>query len=171
MYLIVELLLHFYSIAHTFFWNTLSSYFCFFVSSFSLYLLIIVNSFFPTNFKIILYVFIFLLSLGYSYVPPKKGLKSVSFLLPKSTKISTYFSTTYTISPGFSHSVASYSSWPHESQHTRPPCPSPTPGVHSDSCPLSLWCHPAILSSVVPFSSCPQSLPASESFPMSQLFT
>ena len=60
--------------------------------------------------------------------------------------------------------------WPHESQHARPPCPSPTPGVHSDSHPSSKWCHPAILSSVVPFSSCPQSLPASESFPMSQLF-
>ena len=59
---------------------------------------------------------------------------------------------------------------PHESQHARPPCPSPTPGVHWDSCPLSQWCHPAISSSVVPFSSCPQSLPASESFPMSQLF-
>ena len=60
---------------------------------------------------------------------------------------------------------------PHESQHTRPPCPSPTPGVHSDSRPSSRWCHPAISSSVVPFSSCPQSLPASETFPMSQLFT
>ena len=59
---------------------------------------------------------------------------------------------------------------PHESQHVRPPCPSPTPGVHSDSCPLSRWCHPAISSYVIPFSSCPQSLPASESFPMSQLF-
>ena len=59
---------------------------------------------------------------------------------------------------------------PRESQHARPPCPSPTPGVHSDSRPLSQWCHPAISSSVVPFSSCPQSLPASESFPMSQLF-
>ena len=59
---------------------------------------------------------------------------------------------------------------PHESQHAGPPCPSPTPGVHSDSCPLSQWCHPAISSSVIPFSSCPQSLPASESFPMSQLF-
>ena len=56
-------------------------------------------------------------------------------------------------------------------QHTRPPCPSPTPGVHSNSCLSSQWCHPAISSSVVPFSSCPQSLPASESFPMSQLFT
>ena len=61
----------------------------------------------------------------------------------------------------FSHSVVSDSSWPHESQHFRPPCPSPTPGVHSDSRPLSQWCHPAISSSVVPFSSCPQSLLAS----------
>ena len=71
----------------------------------------------------------------------------------------------------FSHSVLSDSLWPHESQHTRPPCPSPTPGVYSNSCTLSRWCHPAILSSVVPFSSCPQSLPASGSFPMRQLFT
>ena len=55
---------------------------------------------------------------------------------------------------------------PHESQHARPPCPSPTPGVHSDSHPSSQWCHPAISSSVVPFSSCPQSIPASESFPI-----
>ena len=71
----------------------------------------------------------------------------------------------------FSRSVMSDSLWPHESQHARPPCPSPTPGVYSHSCPLSRWCHPAISSSVVPFSSCPQSLPASGSFPMSQLFT
>ena len=71
----------------------------------------------------------------------------------------------------FSHSVVSNSLWPHESQHTRPPCPTPTPRVHSDSRPLSQWCHPPISSSVVPFSSCPQSLPASESFPMSQLFS
>ena len=69
----------------------------------------------------------------------------------------------------FIRSVVSDSSRPHESQHTRPPCPSPTPGVHSNSCPLSRWCHPAISSSVIPFS-CSQSLPASESFPMSQLF-
>ena len=60
---------------------------------------------------------------------------------------------------------------PHESQHARPPCPSPTPGVHPDSRPSSRWCHPAISSSVVPFSSCPQSFPASGSFPMSQFFT
>ena len=58
----------------------------------------------------------------------------------------------------------------HESQHARPPCPSPTPRIHSDPCPWSQWCHPAISSSVIPFSSCPQSLPASESFPMSQPF-
>ena len=70
----------------------------------------------------------------------------------------------------FSHSVVSNSLRPHELQHTRPPCPSPTPGVHSDSHPSSPWCHPAISSSVVPFSSCPKSLPASKSFPMSQLF-
>jgi len=71
----------------------------------------------------------------------------------------------------FSHSVLYDSLRPHESQHARPPCPSPSPGVHSDSRPSSQWCHPAISSSVVPFSSCPQSLPASESFPMSQLFS
>ena len=70
----------------------------------------------------------------------------------------------------FSRSVVSDSLQPHESQHTRPPCPSPTPWVHSDSCPSSPWCHPAVSSSVVPFSSCPQSLPASESFPVNQLF-
>ena len=70
-----------------------------------------------------------------------------------------------------SRSVMSDSLWPHELQHARPPCPSPSPGVYSDSRPSSLWCHPAISSSVVPFSSCPQSLPASESFPVSQLFT
>ena len=67
-------------------------------------------------------------------------------------------------------SVVSDSLQPHESQHARPSCQSPTPGVHSDSCPSSQWCHPVISSSVIPFSSCPQSLPASESFLMSQLF-
>ena len=71
----------------------------------------------------------------------------------------------------FSHSVVSDSLRPHESQHTRPPCSSPSPEVHSDSRPSSPWCHPAISSSVIPFSSCPQSLLASESLPMSQLFT
>ena len=70
----------------------------------------------------------------------------------------------------FSRSVVSDSLQPHELQHARPPCPSPSPGVHSDSCPLSRWCHPAISSSVVPFSSCPQSFPVSGSFQISQLF-
>ena len=70
----------------------------------------------------------------------------------------------------WSHSVVSDSLWPHESWHARPPCPSPTPGVYSNSCPSNQWCHPAISSSVIPFSSCSQSLPASGSFPMSQLF-
>ena len=70
-----------------------------------------------------------------------------------------------------SRSVMSNSLRPHELQHARPPCPSPTPGVYSNSCPSSQWCHPAISSSVIPFSSCPQSLPASGSFPMSQLFS
>ena len=70
----------------------------------------------------------------------------------------------------YSCSVVSDFLWPHELQNVRSPCPSPTPGVYSDSCPSSQWCHPAISSSVIPFSSCPQSLPASESFPMIQLF-
>ena len=76
----------------------------------------------------------------------------------------------YQASVQFSHSVVANSLWPHESQHARPPCPSPSPGLQPDSHPLSQWCHPAISSSVIPFSYCPQSLPASESFPMSQLF-
>ena len=71
----------------------------------------------------------------------------------------------------FSCSVVSDSLWPHESHHAKPPCPSPTPGVYSNSCAWSRWYHPAISSSVIPFFSCPQSLPASESFPMNQLFT
>ena len=76
-----------------------------------------------------------------------------------------------TLSDQISRSVVSNFLRPHESQHARHPCPSPTPGVHSDSGPSSQWCHPAISSSGIPFSSCPQSLPASEYFPMSQLFT
>ena len=71
----------------------------------------------------------------------------------------------------FTRSITSNSLRPHEPQHTRPPCPSPTPGVHSDSCPLSWWCHPTISSSFIPFSSQLQPFPASGSFPMSQLFT
>ena len=70
----------------------------------------------------------------------------------------------------FSHSVVSDSLWPHESQHTRPPCPSPTPGIYPNSRPLSWWCHPTVSSSVVPFSSCPHSFPTSGSFAMRQLF-
>ena len=70
----------------------------------------------------------------------------------------------------FSHSVVSDSSQPHEPQHARVPCPSPTPGVYPNPCPSSRWCHPTISSSVIPFSSCPQSFPASGSFPMSQFF-
>ena len=70
----------------------------------------------------------------------------------------------------FSRSIVSDSLWNHELQHARPPCPSQTPGVYPNSCPVSWWCHPAISSSLVPFFSCPQSLPASGSFPMNQLF-
>ena len=70
----------------------------------------------------------------------------------------------------FSRSVMSDSLWPHGLQHARPPCPSPTPRACSNPCPLSQWCHPTISSSVIPFSSCPQSFPASGSSQMSQLF-
>ena len=76
----------------------------------------------------------------------------------------------FTQSLQFSHTFVSDSLWPHKLQHVWPSCLLPIPGVHSDSCPLSWWCHPAISSSVVPFSSCPQSLPASEIYIMSQLF-
>ena len=79
--------------------------------------------------------------------------------------------TRYCTSVQLSCSVMSDCLRPHDSQHARPPCPSPTPRVYSNSCPSSGWCHPDISSSVVPFSSCPQALPASGSFPMSQLFT
>ena len=81
------------------------------------------------------------------------------------------FHGSYTTSVQFSHSVVSDSLRHHEPQHARPPCPSPTPGVHRNPCPLCQWCHPTISTSVVPFSSCPQSFPASGSFQMSQLFT
>ena len=70
----------------------------------------------------------------------------------------------------FSCSILSNSLWSHEMQHTRPPCPSPTPRVHSNSCPLGWWCLPTISSSVIPFSPCPQSFPALGSFPMSKFF-
>ena len=91
-------------------------------------------------------------------------------LLPKMSIFNVFHGYHLIRSDQISCSVVSDSLRPHESQQARPPCPSPTPGVHWDSRPSSQWCHPAISSSVVPFSSCPQSLPASESFPMSQLF-
>ena len=81
------------------------------------------------------------------------------------------YNETYFSSVQFSCSVVSNSLWPHEPQHIRPPCPSPTAGVYPNPCPLSWWCHPTISSSVIPFSSCPQSFPASGFFPMSQLFS
>ena len=81
-----------------------------------------------------------------------------------------FWSVNYILWVQFSRSVMSNTLWPHELQHARPPYVSPIPGVHLNSCPSSRWCHPAMSSSVIPFSSCPQSLPASESFPVSQLF-
>ena len=110
---------------------------------------------------------------GLSFPPsgdlPDSGIK------PTSPALAGRFCTAKSPGPGLSSvqfgcSVMSNSLWPHEPQHVRPPCPSQTPRVHSDSCPSSQWCHPAISSSVVPFSFCPQSLPASGSFQMSQLF-
>ena len=80
------------------------------------------------------------------------------------------FSLTQFKSVQFSRSVVSNSLRPHELQHIRPPCPSPAPGVHPNPCPSSHWCHPTISSFDIPFSSCPQSFPASGSFQMSQLF-
>ena len=82
-----------------------------------------------------------------------------------------HFNNYYLLVSQLSRSVMSDSLWPYELQHARPPCPSPTPRVHPNQCPLSQWCHPTISSSIVPFSSCPQSFPASGSFQMSQLFT
>ena len=101
------------------------------------------------------------------------GLEKVTFHSnPKKSQYWRTFKLLYQIrSDQISHSIVSNSLRPHESQHARLPCPSPSPRVHSDSPPSSQWCHPAISSSVVPFSSCPHSLPASESFPMHQLFT
>ena len=93
-----------------------------------------------------------------------------SVKLPSSAQLNWLISVYDSVSQ-FSRSVVSDSFRPHESQHARPPCPSPRPGVYSNSCPSSWWCHPAISSSVAPFSSCPESLPASGSFPVSQLFT
>ena len=97
----------------------------------------------------------------------------MSFFLGRTPTFERCFSQSLSITSStvqFSRSVISDSLRPHESQDARPPCPSPTPGVHPDSRPSGQWCHPAISSSVIPFSSYPQSLSASESFPISQLF-
>ena len=94
-------------------------------------------------------------------------LHTSSYLISMQSHI--YQKNLFNCSIQFSLSVVSDSLWPHEPQHARPPCPSPTPGVHPNPCALCWWCHPAISSSVVPFSSCPQSFPASGSFQMSQL--
>ena len=109
----------------------------------------------------------------YSWVPNAKPIchkteshSSASSWIPMASFLPYWFS-----SIQFSHSVVSNSLQPHEPQHAKPPCPSPTPGVYPNPCPLSQWCHPAISSSVIPFSSCPQPFPASWSFQMSQLFT
>ena len=92
-------------------------------------------------------------------------------ILPDETRCLEHFSSSPRLQfSQFSRSVVSDSLWPHESQHARPVCPSPTPRVYPNSCPSIQWCHLAISSSVVLFSSCPQSFPASGSFPMSQLF-
>ena len=95
---------------------------------------------------------------------------SLSFLICEMPKKNVASFTGLSSSVQFSRSVVSSCLRPHESQHARPPCPSPTPRVYSNSCPSSQWCHPAISSSVTSFSSCPQSLTASGSFPMSQPF-
>ena len=95
------------------------------------------------------------------------GYSLVDFQLKASEKKA---NSKFVISVQFSHSVVSNSLWPHELQHAMPPCPSPTSGVYPNPCPLSWWCHPTISSSVIPFSSCPQSFPASGSFQMTQLF-
>ena len=120
-------------------------------------------------FSLILYC-VWLLSLNITGNSPTSLQRTEACSLALWYGISLYeqYITIYSVQ--FSHSVVSDSLQPHESQHARPPCPSPTPGVHSDSHPSSQWCHPAISSSVGPFSSCPQSLPASESFPIRHLF-
>ena len=106
------------------------------------------------------------LPLGWKRPLPAISSRKIPYLMPLITLHNFYGKS----SVQFSHSVASNSLRPHELQHARPPCPSPTPGSHSNSRPSSWRCHPVISSSVIPFSFCPQSLPASESFPLSQLF-
>ena len=107
---------------------------------------------------------------NYQHIQEMIARMSFTYYIPYLESISPALSVKYEDSIQFSCSVVSDSLLHHELQHTRPPCPSPTPGVYSNSCPSSRWCHPAISSSVIPFSSWPQSLPASGSFPMSQLF-
>ena len=109
----------------------------------------------------------FMMSCGWTTLTPLCKLQSTA-----SSEYSPTLSPSHMteLSVQFSCSVMSDSLQPHEPQHARPPCPSPTPRVHPNPCPLSRWYHPTISSSVVPFSSCPQSFPASGSFPMSQLF-
>ena len=111
--------------------------------------------------------------LGYASFMRREGVKLCPGVI---AALSRHFSPGYSIfgifsSVQFSHSVMSNSLRPHELQHARPPCPSPNPRVHPNPCPLSWWCHPTILFSVIPFSSCLQSFPASGSFQTSQLFT
>ena len=109
------------------------------------------------------------LSMGLKYNLEKKFEKCIEWKdILETWSIDPVFSSFSSVQ--FSRSVVSYSLWPHEEQHARPPCPSPTPGVHPNPCSLSWWCHSTISSSVILFCSCPQSFPASGSFPMSQLF-
>ena len=118
--------------------------------------------------KCIFYVFVYLSFQIFEFV--NLALKFAGPLLLNPLVPSCNFQGLQFSSVQFSRSVVSNSLRPHESQHARPPCPSLNPGVHSNSCPSSQWCHPAISSFVTSFSSCPQSLPASGSFPISQLF-
>ena len=106
--------------------------------------------------------------LSHTTSPREKNMKKNAYVCMYHW-VTLLYSSNYSVQ--FNHSVVFDCLWPHEVQHAGPPCSSPTPRVHPDSHPSSQWCHPAISSSVVPFSSSPQSLPASESFPMSQLFT
>ena len=144
-----------------------ASLFCLSLTFCSSFLLMVVGGFSPTT----VVCWQVTSSLNYNsnlslFPAPHRVCRSHDILSLPSTKYSPLESFS-----SFSSIAQSYLTlWPHESQHARPPCPSPTPGASSNSCPSSRWCHPAISFSVIPFSSCPQSLPASESFPMSQLF-
>ena len=106
------------------------------------------------------FLYVIYISLFYAFIFLRSSLQEINKKLKEMNQFSQ-----------FSHSVVSDSLWPHGPQHVRPPCPSPTPRVYPNPCPLSRWCHPTISSSVVPFSSCPQFFTASGSFQMSQFFT